>query len=77
MSCSWRTMALIIRFVLLALLAQETEARSVSENSVVGPRANGFLELSYSLLDQGSRSCVTGKDGEAGDVGVYRRYSRT
>ncbi|MCF7974113.1 MAG: U32 family peptidase, partial [Phycisphaerae bacterium] len=41
--------------------------RSVSENPVVGPpaprgRASGF---------------VTGKDGEAGDIGVYRRYSRT
>jgi two-component system, OmpR family, heavy metal sensor histidine kinase CusS len=36
--------------------------RSVSENPVVGPRASGFL---------------TGKDGEAGDIGVYRRYSRT
>jgi hypothetical protein len=37
-------------------------ARSVSENPVVGPRASGF---------------VTGKDGQAGDIGVYRRYSRT
>ncbi len=36
--------------------------RSVSENPVVGPRASVF---------------VTGKDGEAGDIGVYRRYSRT
>jgi CubicO group peptidase (beta-lactamase class C family) len=36
--------------------------RSVSENPVVGPRASGF---------------VTGKDGEAGDIAVYRRYSRT
>jgi hypothetical protein len=36
--------------------------RSVSENPVVGPRASGFS---------------TGKDGEAGDIGVYRRYSRT
>ncbi|MCP4453681.1 MAG: hypothetical protein GY809_19650, partial [Planctomycetes bacterium] len=34
----------------------------MSENPVVGPRASGF---------------VTGKDGEAGDIGVYRRYSRT
>jgi poly(3-hydroxybutyrate) depolymerase len=37
-------------------------ARSVSENPVVGPRASGF---------------VTGKDGEAGDIGAYRRCSRT
>ena len=37
-------------------------ARSVSENPDVGPRASGF---------------VAGKDGEAGDIGVYRRYSRT
>ena len=37
-------------------------ARSVSENPVVGPRASGFS---------------TGKDGEAGDIGVYRRCSRT
>jgi hypothetical protein len=37
-------------------------ARSVSENPVVGPRASGF---------------VAGKDGEAGDIAVYRRYSRT
>ena len=36
--------------------------RSVSGNPVVGPRASG---------------CVTGKDGKAGDIGVYRRYSRT
>jgi haloalkane dehalogenase len=36
--------------------------RSVSKNPVVGPRASGF---------------VTGKDGEAGDIGAYRRYSRT
>jgi TonB family protein len=36
--------------------------RSVSENLVVGPRASGF---------------VTDKDGEAGDIGVYRRCSRT
>jgi hypothetical protein len=35
---------------------------SVSENPVVGPRASGF---------------VTGKDGEAGDIDAYRRYSRT
>jgi hypothetical protein len=35
---------------------------SVSENPVVGPRASGL---------------VTGKDGEAGDIGVYRRCSRT
>ena len=32
--------------------------RSLSENPVVGPRASGF---------------VTGKDGEAGDIAVYRR----
>ena len=38
------------------------QARSVSENPVVGPRASGF---------------GTGKDGEAGDIGAYRRYSRT
>ena len=37
-------------------------ARSLSEDPVVGPRASGF---------------VTGKDGEAGDIAVYRRYSRT
>ncbi len=36
------------------------EPRSVSENPVVGPRASGL---------------VTGKDGEAGDIAVYRRYS--
>ncbi|MCP4450108.1 MAG: hypothetical protein GY809_01495 [Planctomycetes bacterium] len=36
--------------------------RSVSENPVVGPRASVFL---------------AGKDGEAGDIGVYRRCSRT
>jgi diacylglycerol kinase (ATP) len=36
--------------------------RSVSENPVVGPRASDFS---------------TGKDGEAGDIGVYRRCSRT
>ncbi len=34
----------------------------MSENPVVGPRASVFS---------------TGKDGEAGDIGVYRRYSRT
>jgi len=51
--------------------------RSVSENPVVGPRASGFLELFHLLVDQGSRCCVTGKDGEAGDIGVYRRCSRT
>jgi hypothetical protein len=38
------------------------QPRSVSENPVVGPRASGF---------------VTGKDGEVGDIGVYRRCSRT
>ena len=37
-------------------------ARSLSENPVVGPRASGF---------------ATGKDGEAGDIAVYRRWSRT
>ena len=37
-------------------------ARSLSENPVVGPKASGF---------------VTGKDGEAGDIAVYRRWSRT
>ena len=37
-------------------------SRSLSENPVVGPRASGF---------------VTGKDGEAGDIAVYRRWSRT
>jgi len=36
--------------------------RSLSENPVVGPRASGF---------------VTGKDGEAGDIAVYRRWSQT
>ena len=36
--------------------------RSVSENPVVGPRAS---------------VSVTGKYGEAGDIGAYRRYSRT
>ncbi|NQV32877.1 MAG: hypothetical protein HQ515_09295 [Phycisphaeraceae bacterium] len=34
----------------------------MSENPVVGPRASVFS---------------TGKDGEAGDIYVYRRYSRT
>jgi len=34
----------------------------VSENPVVGPRASGF---------------AAGKDGEAGDIAVYRRCSRT
>ncbi len=38
------------------------KTRSVSENPVVGQRASGFS---------------TGKDGEAGDIAVYRRYSRT
>jgi hypothetical protein len=36
--------------------------RSASENPVVSPRASGFS---------------TGKDGEAGDIGVYRRCSWT
>ena len=40
----------------------KTFRRSVLENPVVRPRASVFS---------------TGKDGEAGDVGVYRRYSRT
>jgi len=39
-----------------------SKPRSLSENLVVGPRASGF---------------VTGKDGEAGDTAVYRRWSRT
>ena len=43
-------------------------AGSVSENPVVGPRASGFLEPFYLLVDQGSRCCAAGKDGEAGDV---------
>lgn len=38
------------------------ESRSASENPVVGPRASGF---------------VTGKDGEACDIGEYRRHIRT
>ncbi len=42
--------------------AAATPNRSVSENPVVGSRASVFS---------------TGKDGEAGDVGLYRRYSRT
>ncbi|NQV33805.1 MAG: hypothetical protein HQ515_14015, partial [Phycisphaeraceae bacterium] len=40
----------------------KSSPRSVPENPVVGPRASGS---------------VTGKDGEAGNIGVYRRYSRT
>ena len=51
--------------------------RSVSENPVVGPRASGFLELFYLLADQGSRCYSPGKDGEAGDIAVYHRCSRT
>jgi hypothetical protein len=55
--------------------------RSVSENPVVGPPAprsvSDFLELFYLLVDQGSRCGVTGKDGEAGDIGVYLRCGRT
>ncbi len=45
---------------LLVAVKFKPSSRSVSENPIVGPRASGFS---------------TGKDGEAGDIGVYRRCS--
>ena len=53
---------LAVAVLVITGFASNGVARSVSENLVVGPRASGF---------------VTGKDGEAGDIGVYRRCSRT
>ncbi len=54
--------------------------RSVSENPVVGPRASGFGtgkdgENSGSGATRTAKRCELTQ--EAGDIGVYRRYSRT
>jgi hypothetical protein len=54
---------------ILSAWCEGDSARSVSENPVVGPACPELAEGRASVFS-------TGKDGEAGDIGAYRRCSR-